>query len=209
MLDTCKRLEKDGFDVTYLPVGKDGRVSAEAVRAAMTDKTTVVSIMLANNEIGTVNPINEIGAVVKEKGAVFHIDAVQGVGKMPFDVDAARVDLASLSAHKMYGPKGVGALYVRRKPRVRITAQIDGGGHERGMRSGTLNVPAIVGFGKAAELGRTEMASEAARLLRAARAPARGDPVAGRAHVRQRVDGAPAARATSTSASPTSRARRC
>jgi cysteine desulfurase len=131
----------------------------------MTDKTTVVSIMLANNEIGTVNPINEIGAVVKEKGAVFHVDAVQGAGKVPFDVNAARVDLASLSAHKMYGPKGVGALYVRRKPRVRITAQIDGGGHERGMRSGTLNVPAIVGFGKAAEIGRTEMASEAARLL--------------------------------------------
>jgi cysteine desulfurase len=166
VLDTCKRLEKEGFEVTYLPVGKDGRVSPESVRAAMTDKTTVVSIMLANNEIGTVNPINEIGAVVKEKGAVFHVDAVQGVGKVPFDVNAAKVDLASLSAHKMYGPKGVGALYVRRKPRVRITAQIDGGGHERGMRSGTLNVPAIVGFGKAAELARTEMASEAARLLK-------------------------------------------
>src|SRR5205814_5875892 len=165
VLDTCKRLEKEGFDVTYLPVGKDGRVSAESVRAAMTDKTTVVSIMLANNEIGTVNPINEIGAVVKEKGAVFHVDAVQGAGKVPFDVNAARVDLASLSAHKMYGPKGVGALYVRRKPRVRITAQIDGGGHERGMRSGTLNVPGIVGFGAAAELCRLEMAAESQRLF--------------------------------------------
>ena len=164
VLDTCKRLEKEGFDVTYLPVEHDGRVNPETVRAAMTDKTTLVSIMLANNEIGTVNPIEEIGAVVKERGAIFHVDAVQGVGKIPFDVNAARVDLASLSAHKMYGPKGIGALYVRRKPRVRITAQIDGGGHERGMRSGTLNVPSIVGFGKAAELSRTEMASEAKRL---------------------------------------------
>jgi cysteine desulfurase len=165
VLDTCKRLEKEGFDVTYLPVGKDGRVSAETVRAAMTDRTTVVSIMLANNEIGTVNPINEIGAVVKEKGAVFHVDAVQGVGKVPFDVNAARVDLASISAHKMYGPKGVGALYVRRKPRVRITAQIDGGGHERGMRSGTLNVTGIVGFGKAAEIAQREWQADALRIM--------------------------------------------
>jgi cysteine desulfurase len=167
VLDTCKRLEKEGFEVTYLPVAADGRVTAEAVRAAMTDKTILVSIMLANNEIGTVNPVNEIGAVIKEKGAgvLFHIDAVQGVGKVPFDVNAARADLVSLSAHKMYGPKGVGALYVRRKPRVRITAQIDGGGHERGMRSGTLNVPGIVGFGKAAEIARLEMATEAPRLL--------------------------------------------
>jgi len=166
VLDTCKRLEKEGFEVTYLPVDKDGLVRAEAVKAAMTDKTTVVSIMLANNEIGTVNPVNEIGAVVKERGALFHIDAVQGVGKIPFDVNEARADLVSLSAHKMYGPKGIGALYVRRKPRVRITAQIDGGGHERGMRSGTLNVPAIVGFGKAAEIARTDMPTEAARLLK-------------------------------------------
>jgi cysteine desulfurase len=165
VLDTCKRLEKEGFEVTYLPVGKDGRVEAEAVREAMTDKTILVSIMLANNEIGTVNPVDEIGAVVKEKGAIFHIDAVQGVGKIPFDVNSARADLVSLSAHKMYGPKGVGALYVRRKPRVRITAQVDGGGHERGMRSGTLNVPGIVGFGKAAALARAEMPTEAPRLL--------------------------------------------
>jgi cysteine desulfurase len=166
VLDTCKRLEKDGYEVTYLPVEKDGRVTPESVRAAMTDKTTVVSIMLANNEIGTVNPIEEIGAIVKERGAIFHVDAVQGVGKVPFDVSAAKADLVSLSAHKMYGPKGVGALYVRRKPRVRITALIDGGGHERGMRSGTLNVPGIVGFGKAAEIALAEMPAESARLLK-------------------------------------------
>jgi cysteine desulfurase len=165
VLDTCKRLEKEGFAVTYLPVEKDGRVDPAAVRAAMTDKTILVSIMLANNEIGTVNPVEEIGAVVKEKGALFHIDAVQGAGKIPFDVNAARADLVSLSAHKMYGPKGVGALYVRRKPRVRITAIIDGGGHERGMRSGTLNVPGIVGFGAAAELCRLEMPAESKRTL--------------------------------------------
>ena len=165
VLDTCKRLEKEGFDVTYLPVEQDGRVNPATLRAAMTDKTILVSIMLANNEIGCVNPIEELGAVVKERGALFHVDAVQGVGKIPFDVNAGRVDLASLSAHKMYGPKGIGALYVRRKPRVRITAQIDGGGHERGMRSGTLNVPSIVGFGKAAELCSAEMVSEGKRLL--------------------------------------------
>jgi len=161
VLDTCKRLEKDGFEVTYLPVEQDGRVSPAAVKAAMTDKTIVVSIMLANNEIGTINPIEEIGAVVKERGAIFHTDAVQGVGKIPFDVNRARADLVSISAHKMYGPKGVGALYVRRKPRVRITAQIDGGGHERGMRSGTLNVPGIVGLGKACELCETELEKDA------------------------------------------------
>jgi len=164
VLDTCKRLEKDGFEVTYLPVERDGRVSPQAVAAAMTDKTTVVSIMHANNEIGTINPIEEIGQVVKARGALFHVDAVQSVGKIPFDVNSARADLVSLSAHKMYGPKGVGALYVRRKPRVRITALIDGGGHERGMRSGTLNVPGIVGFGMAAELAHQEMASESVRL---------------------------------------------
>lgn len=164
-LDTCKRLEKMGCQVTYLPVDKEGLVHPEQVRAAMTDKTIVVSIMLANNEIGSVNPINEIGAVVKEKGALFMVDAVQGAGKIPFDVQAAKVDLAAVSAHKMYGPKGVGALYVRRKPRVRLVEQIDGGGHERGMRSGTLNVPGIVGFGKAAELARAEMPEEAKRLI--------------------------------------------
>jgi cysteine desulfurase len=165
ILDTCKRLEKDGFEVTYLPVEKDGRVSAQAVAAAITDKTILVSIMLANNEIGTVNPVDEIGEVVKGRGVLFHIDAVQGVGKVPFDVGRSKADLVSLSAHKMYGPKGVGALYVRRKPRVRITALIDGGGHERGMRSGTLNIPGIVGFGAAAEIAAREMPEESKRLL--------------------------------------------
>jgi cysteine desulfurase len=147
-----------------VPVGRDGRVDPQVVAGAMTDRTTVVSIMLANNEIGTVNPVDAIGEVVKARGALFHIDAVQGVGKIPFDVNAARADLVSLSAHKMYGPKGVGALYVRRKPRVRITAIIDGGGHERGMRSGTLNVPGIVGFGMAAEIAAREMPQESRRL---------------------------------------------
>lgn len=165
VLDTCKRLEREGFDVTYLPVARDGRVEPEAVRAAITDKTVLVSIMLANNEIGTVNPINEIGEIVKARGALFHIDAVQGVGKIPFDVTAARADLVSLSAHKMYGPKGVGALYVRRKPRVRLTALLDGGGHERGMRSGTLNVTGIVGFGLAAQIAMAEMPEESRRVL--------------------------------------------
>jgi cysteine desulfurase len=163
-LDTCKRLEKQGFQVTYLPVQKDGRILPEQVKEAMTDKTILVALMLANNEIGTVHPIKEIGEVVKSKGAIFFVDAVQGAGKIPFDVTECKVDLASISAHKMYGPKGVGALYVRRKPRVRVVAQIDGGGHERGMRSGTLNVPGIVGFGKAAELAKAEMKDEAVRL---------------------------------------------
>ena len=165
VLDTCKRLEKSGFQVTYLPVERDGRVNPQAVADALTDRTTVVSIMLANNEVGTINPVAEIGQMVKARGAVFHIDAVQGVGKIPFDVATTHADLVSLSAHKMYGPKGVGALYVRRKPRVRITPIIDGGGHERGMRSGTLNVPGIVGFGKAAEISAAEMPEESKRLL--------------------------------------------
>jgi len=150
VLDTCKRLERQGFRITYLEPHKDGRVSAEDVRNAITDKTILVTLMLANNEIGSVHPIAEIGKVTREKGVLLHCDAVQGVGKIEFDVEAMNVDLASISAHKMYGPKGVGALYVRRnKPRVRIVAEMDGGGHERGMRSGTLNVPSIVGFGKA------------------------------------------------------------
>ena len=165
VLDTCKRLEKQGCVVTYLPVDSDGRVNPQTVAAAMTDKTILVSIMLANNEIGTVNPVDEIGEIVKARGAFFHIDAVQGVGKIPFDVNRGHADLVSLSAHKMYGPKGIGALYVRRKPRVRLTPIIDGGGHERGMRSGTLNVPGIVGFGQAAELCRLEMDEEAGRVL--------------------------------------------
>jgi cysteine desulfurase len=145
-------------------VQKDGLVNLDELRAAITDKTVLVSIMLANNEIGVVQPVNEIGALCREKGVLFHTDAVQGLGKVPFDVNEAKVDLASITAHKIYGPKGVGALYVRRKPRVRIAPIIDGGGHERGMRSGTLNVASIVGFGKACELARTERVAEAERL---------------------------------------------
>jgi cysteine desulfurase len=167
VLDTCKRLERQGFRVTYLDVDKAGRVSADQVREAITDKTILVSVMFANNEIGTVQPVAEIGALCREKGVLFHTDAVQGVGKLPFNVDEVKADLVSVTAHKIYGPKGIGALYVRRKPtRVRIAPLIDGGGHERGMRSGTLNVPGIVGFGKAAELARAEMAEEGLRTGR-------------------------------------------
>ena len=166
VLDTCKRLEKEGFTVTYLAVGKDGRVDPADVATAIIDKTILVSVMLANNEVGAVQPIEEIGKITREKGVLLHSDAVQGIGKVEFDVQKMNVDLASLTAHKMYGPKGVGALYVRRsKPRVRVVAQMDGGGHERGMRSGTLNVPGIVGFGKAAEIMRLEGKAESVRLL--------------------------------------------
>jgi cysteine desulfurase len=167
VLDTCKRLEREGFQVTYLDVDKQGRVDPAAIRAAITDKTILVTIMFANNEVGTVQPIAEIGALCREKGVLFHCDAVQGIGKLPFNVDEMKVDLASITAHKMYGPKGVGALYVRRKPtRVRLVPLIDGGGHERGMRSGTLNVSAIVGFGKAAALCQAEMGAEGLRTER-------------------------------------------
>lgn len=164
-LDTMAHLEKRGFTVTYLDVDGEGRVNPDEVRAAITDRTILVSIMLANNEVGTIQPVAEIGRICRDRGVIFHCDAVQGVGKIPFDVDEARVDLASLSAHKIYGPKGVGALYVRRdRPRVQLTAQIDGGGHERRMRSGTLNVPGIVGFGKACELCALEMDEESRRV---------------------------------------------
>ncbi|HUR53106.1 MAG TPA: aminotransferase class V-fold PLP-dependent enzyme, partial [Gemmataceae bacterium] len=167
VLDTCKRLERDGFQVTYLPVDKFGQVSAEQVREAITDKTIIVSIMAANNEIGTVQPTAAIGKLCKEKGILFHTDAVQAVGKLPIDVEAMGIDLLSLTAHKIYGPKGVGALYVRKKdPRVRLEPQIDGGGHERGMRSGTLAVPLIVGLGAACEIARKEMPEETARTFR-------------------------------------------
>jgi cysteine desulfurase len=165
VIDTCKKLEKNGYRVTYLQVQKDGRIDLEELRAAITDKTILISIMAANTEIGVLQPIAEIGAIAKERGILFHTDAVQAAGKVPFSVNDLKVDLVSLSAHKMYGPKGVGALYVRRRnPRVLLSEQINGGGHERGMRSGTLNVPGIVGLGKAAELCRAEMASETARL---------------------------------------------
>jgi cysteine desulfurase len=166
ILDPCKRLERDGFQVTFLPVDKYGQVSAEQVAAALTDKTILVSIMAANNEIGTLQPIKEIGKVCKQRGVLFHTDAVQAVGKVPIDVEEMGIDLLSLTAHKLYGPKGIGALYVRRKdPRVRLDPIIDGGGHERGMRSGTLAVPGIVGFGKACELCQKEMDVEAKRLI--------------------------------------------
>src|SRR4249920_3456168 len=166
VIDTCKRLEKEGGRVTYLRVQKDGLVNLDELRGAITDKTILISIMTANNEIGVVQPIAEIGAIAKEKGILFHTDGVQAVGKIPFNVNDLKVDLVAISAHKMYGPKGVGALYVRRRnPRVLLAPQIDGGGHERGMRSGTLNVPGIVGFGQAAELCRQEMAADTARLL--------------------------------------------
>jgi cysteine desulfurase len=166
VLDTCKLLEKGGCDVTYRESGTDGLVSADQVKAALRPSTILVSVMFANNEVGSVQPIAEIGRVTREAGVLFHTDAVQGVGKVEFDVEAMNVDLASLTAHKMYGPKGVGALYVRRnKPRVRLVAQMDGGGHERGMRSGTLNVPGIVGFGKAAALAKAEWRDDAAKVF--------------------------------------------
>ena len=164
-LDTCKRLEKSGYRVTYLPVKADGLIDIEDLKRAMDDKTILVTIMIANNEIGVVQPVAEIGKLCHEKGVLFHTDGVQAVGKIPVDVNAMNIDAMSISAHKIYGPKGVGALYVRRRnPRVQISEQINGGGHERGMRSGTLNVPGIVGLGKACELAREGMATEAKRL---------------------------------------------
>lgn len=165
VLDTCKRLEKQGVRVTYLPVKQDGLVDLDQLRGAITDKTILISIMYANNEIGVVQPMKEIGKIAKEKGVLFHSDAVQAIGKIPVNVAADGVDVMSLTAHKLYGPKGVGALYVRRRnPRVQITAQMDGGGHERGMRSGTLNVPGIAGLGAACEIAKQEMAEEGKRL---------------------------------------------
>jgi cysteine desulfurase len=165
VLDSCKRLEKDGYEVTYVSAGTNGIVDPEAIARAITEKTTLVSVMLANNEVGTIQPIAEIGKHTRARGVLFHVDAVQGLGKTPFDVRAMNVDLASLSAHKIYGPKGVGALYVRRsKPRVRLVSQMDGGGHERGNRSGTLNVPGIVGFAKACEILEREGPEEAKRI---------------------------------------------
>jgi cysteine desulfurase len=165
VIDTCKKLEKQGARVTYLAVQKDGRISLDELRDAITSKTILITLMTANNEIGVLQPIAEIGAIAKEKGILFHTDGVQAAGKIPVNVNDLKVDLLSLSGHKMYGPKGVGALYVRRRsPRVLLSEQISGGGHERGMRSGTLNVPGIVGVGKAADLARNEMATESERL---------------------------------------------
>lgn len=167
VLDTVRRLEKSGMKVTLVPVDSQGIVHPEEILKAITDKTILISVMLVNNEIGTINPVAEIGKLAKEKGIIFHCDATQGVGKIPVDVEAMKIDLMSFTAHKIYGPKGVGALYVRRKnPRVRLAPQMDGGGHERGMRSGTLNVPGIVGFGKACQICNEVMPEESARIKR-------------------------------------------
>lgn len=165
VLDTCKHLEKQGAEVTYLEVDADGMINLEELEKAITPKTILIAVMYANNEIGTVNPMREISAIARKHGVLLMSDAVQAVGKIPVDVNKDGIDIMAFTAHKMYGPKGVGALYVRRKnPRVKVTAQMDGGGHERGMRSGTLNVPGIVGFGKACELCRLEMESDTARI---------------------------------------------
>lgn len=165
-LDACKRLERQGYEVTYLPVSQDGLVSLEQLEQAINERTILVTILAANNEIGVVQPIKQIGELCRARGVLFHVDAVQAAGKLPLDVDEMKIDLLSLSAHKIYGPKGVGALYVRRRPRVRLSPIIDGGGHERGMRSGTLNVPGIVGMGAAAEIALAEMEEENARTRR-------------------------------------------
>jgi cysteine desulfurase len=165
VLDSCKHLEKEGCRITYLPVGKDGLIDLDDLKRALDDQTILVSIMFANNEIGVLQPIAQIGKMCRERGILFHTDAVQAIGKVPVNVEEQNIDLASITAHKLYGPKGIGALYVRRKnPRVELAPMIDGGGHEHGMRSGTLNVPGIVGLGKACEVCREEMASEAKRL---------------------------------------------
>jgi cysteine desulfurase len=165
VLDTCKHLEQKGCEVTVLPVDKSGLVDVDQVAKAIRKDTILVTLMAANNEVGTIHPIEAIGRLCKERGVLFHTDATQGVGKIPLDVEKMGIDLLSLSAHKIYGPKGVGALYVRRRgPRVRLMPQIDGGGHERGMRSGTLNVPGIVGLGKACQLCGEEFESETKRL---------------------------------------------
>lgn len=165
VLDACKYLEKQGLRVTYLGVDRDGLIDLDALRRAITERTLLISVMYANNEIGVIQPIREIGRMARERGVLFHTDATQAVGKVPVHVEQDSIDLMSLSAHKMYGPKGVGALYVRRKePRVQLAAQIHGGGHERGLRSGTLNVPGIVGFGEACAICAREMAEEGRRL---------------------------------------------
>jgi cysteine desulfurase len=164
VLDTCRHLEQNGFDVTYLPVQKNGLVDLEALRAAITDKTVVVSIMAVNNEIGVIQPLAEIGKICREKKVFFHTDAAQAAGKIPLDIESMNIDLMSISGHKIYGPKGIGALYVRRKPRVRLVPLIVGGGQERGFRSGTLPTPLCVGLGEAAEICMKEMDGEAKRL---------------------------------------------
>ena len=165
VLDTCRQLEREGFEVTYLEPNEDGLTTPEMIASALREDTTVVSVMHANNEIGVVNDIAGIGEVCRERGVIYHVDAAQSTGKLPLDMEAMKVDLLSISAHKMYGPKGIGALYVRRKPRVRIEAQMHGGGHERGMRSGTLATHQIVGLGEAARIATQEMQAEGDRLM--------------------------------------------
>ncbi|MGD9649581.1 MAG: IscS subfamily cysteine desulfurase [Dongiaceae bacterium] len=164
VLDSCRHLEQEGFEITYLPVKPNGLIDMEQLKAAITDKTALVSIMMVNNEIGVIQPVAEIGKLCRERGVFFHTDAAQAVGKVPIDVEAMNIDLLSISGHKIYGPKGIGALYVRRRPRVRLQALIDGGGQERGMRSGTLPTPLCVGLGKACEIARLEMTEENKRL---------------------------------------------
>jgi len=165
VLDTCKKLEKQGYRVTYLPVLGDGLIDLDMLKESITDKTILVTIMYANNEIGVIQPVAEIGKICRERGVLFHTDGVQAIGKIPVDVNKDNIDIMSITAHKLYGPKGAGALYVRRRsPRVQITAQMDGGGHERGMRSGTLNVPGIAGLGEACAICQREMPEETKRL---------------------------------------------
>lgn len=164
VLDTCRHLEKKGFEITYLPVQKNGLIDLETLKAAITDKTALVSIMFVNNEIGVIQPIKEIGQICRERGVFFHTDAAQAVGKIPVDVNDMNIDLMSISGHKLYGPKGVGALYVRRKPRVRVIAQINGGGQERGMRSGTLSPALCAGLGKACAIAKEDMTSDNERI---------------------------------------------
>ena len=172
VLDTCKHLEKQGCEVTYLKPDSTGRVTVEAVEAALRPDTVLVALMWANNEVGTLNPVREIGALCHERKVLFFTDATQAAGKVPVDVQADHVDMLCLSGHKIYGPKGVGILYVRRRnPRVRLVAQMDGGGHERGMRSGTINVPSVVGLGAACEIARLELEAESERTRVAARPP--------------------------------------
>src|SRR3989338_650551 len=162
VLDSCKRLSMQGFQVTYLPVDRDGLLEPRVLEKAITDKTILISVMFANNEIGVIQPVAEIGNIARRKGVLFHCDAAQAVGKVPVDVQAMNIDLLSLSAHKMYGPKGIGALYIRKRdPQVKLVPMIDGGGHEGGFRSGTLNVPGIVGFGKACQICGVSMKKEA------------------------------------------------
>ena len=166
VLDSCRRLEREGFSVTYLPVQKNGLIDMQQLEEAITERTLLVSVMAVNNEIGVIQPLEEIGKLCRAKGVFFHTDAAQAFGKIPLDVEAMHIDLMSISAHKVYGPKGIGALYVRRRPRVRIEALMSGGGQERGMRSGTLPTPLAVGFGKAARIAQEDMATEAARIRR-------------------------------------------